>query len=150
MLDLQDLKRKRQAQILKREGLVKKLKKYEKNYESLVAFNRDTAKCRDSFDSVNDVKRTTLEEVKDLRTNCRTAQKYYDGMDDLLDSCGGKLVELAYSKLLQISKSKLSGYWNEVLELEEQIEECDRLIEEYTSSINAIENKLEEDGVVGG
>lgn len=150
MVDLNDLKYKRQVLIIKRNKLAQDLKKCERNYETLVEFNKDTARCRDSFDSVNDVKKTTLEEVEELKTDCLTASRYYKGMNKLLNGSGGKLVELAYSKLLQTSKNKLSGYWQKVLDLEEEIEECTKKIEEYDAQIAAIESKLEEDGVVGG
>ncbi len=150
MIDVDDLRYKRQIAITKRTRLTSELKKCEKSYESLVEFNKSAASCRDSFESVNEAKDMTLEDVQGIISNCVTAERYYSGMTKVLNGNGGKLVNLAYTWLLNKSKSKLASYWQRILELENEIAACTKQIDSYTQEINAIEQKLAEDGVIGG
>lgn len=150
MADLGSIRYKRQQAINRRERLREELRELERSYDTLVEFNKSAAGCRGSFESVNGAKASALAEIQAIQENCRTAKEYFEGMNGVLNNKGGKLVILAYTWLLNRSKSKLESYLQRIAEVEDEIAECTRQIESYTYEINRIEQQLEEDGVVGG
>ncbi len=149
-MNVSDIRYRRRLLVGRRNTLRTELTNTEHSYETLVEFNKSTAGYRDSFEQANSSKSVALEELSGFTENCKTASRYYEGMNELLDGNGGKLVTIAYGFLLATSKSKLSYYWQRILELEDEIAECNRQIGEYDLQIEEIENKLKEDGVVGG
>ena len=94
------------------------LKRVEKAYDSLTRFKTKVLNTQDAFSGANGRKCRKLENVKKITDTSLTAEKYYSGMNDILNNVGVRLLNKVFNNLISSITAKISSYKNSVNDLE--------------------------------
>ena len=118
------------------------IQKNEKAYEALRQFKQVVENSRGSFNTINSNKITLLADIQSIK-NCKTAQKYYQGMKKVLSGIGVKIVGLAYGALLFSIAAKLNSYVNMIRQSENTMRSHERAAER-TNALIVAERRAEQ------
>ncbi|WP_075718596.1 hypothetical protein [Roseburia sp. 499] len=117
--------------------LQSEIKKNEQNYESLRIFKGNVEKSYEEFNNVNNAKKSQLTDIEMVKKNSITAQRYYDGMNNILNGIGTKTVVGAYLGLLFMISGKMQSYMN-------NINCCETKIKSYNGTIAGLDIALQD------
>lgn len=130
-------------QIANCESQIKKnseaIKKAENDYESLTGFKQNIITCQSNFATGNSGKIQALELVSQIKNDCNSASRYYKGMKKLVNSVGGKIVNVLLERLMDSAKDSMRGYLNKVSELEDDNEKLTRKIGQLKKQLKIAE-----------
>ena len=114
------------------------IKKNEDLYDSLKQFKRKVSDAQGNFMEVVSDKKRKLPDMEVEFKNCRTADKYSEGMLKVLNKVGVQCVNLTYSALLLSINMKLAEYENE-------IDRCEMSNQRLRQSIDELNLKIEKE-----
>ena len=115
-----------------------KIKKTTDYYDSLVIFKSKVVSHEESFNSIENSKNQKLKDLESLRKNCKTADEYYKGMNDLTVNLGTNKVGKVHSKMLEHIKNKLEEYKTEIEKNNQKITKLEKKIDWYETEIEKL------------
>lgn len=118
--------------------LQSEIKKNEQNYESLRIFKGNVEKSYEEFNNVNNAKKSQLTDIEMVKKNSIAAQRYCDGMNNILNGIGARTVVGAYSGLLFLISGKMQSYIN-------NINRCEMEIKSYNGTIASLDIALQDE-----
>ncbi len=115
------------------------IKKAEHDYESLTTFKNTVVNCQSNFSAGNNGKIQALESVSQITQNCDTAARYYKGMKKLVNTSGGKIINVLLEKLIGSAQDSMRGYTRKIGDLESDNERLRRKIEQLQRDLKIAE-----------
>lgn len=97
-----------------------KILEYEREYDSLVQFKGNMDSSYNEINIANRNKKNSLEFVKIVYKNCMTAQKYYDGMSDMLDDFNNSIFVRFFDSMRESINIELSQIYQNIQSLEKR------------------------------
>ena len=119
----------------KLENAEDRVKKYEREHDSLTRFKRSVTSAQTEFEGVSSGKSNALSKVLQVKKNSITAERYYTGMSIIFSGVGGKVVARVYTVMLRWISTKLSNYT-------EKIDDEEADIRWYRGKIRELENEI--------
>lgn len=129
------LQSKRQNYVIKKNNALSQISRYESAYESLNGFKPKVSRSQEEFHAVNSSKKSILAEVKKVKSNSLTAQKYYSGMKNIFSGIGSKVIGVVYTVLLASISAKLKNYASKINDYEDDVALYNRKITEIDKQI---------------
>lgn len=120
---------------------LEKINEYERECESLDRFKGAVEIAQSEYHAIHSGKTSALESVVSIKTNSRTAQKYYDGMDAIFRVQGNNEVARVYTFLLSGITQKRADYLDKIYDEEENIARYQRKIKELEAKIREEQEK---------
>lgn len=105
-------------------NLEAKLKKCERNYESLRNFKGTLTTSQEEFETINSGGTNAFSEIESIKKDCRTAQKYQEGMTTVLNGIGAKMVGGLYSTMGMTVSLRLQKYLYDINTYDDEIARC--------------------------
>lgn len=120
----------------------RRMREYEKAYESLRQFDGAVNTAQNNFHSVNNVKLNRASELSAITVRCRTAKLYMEGSQRTLNGFGAKIVGAAFTGLDVMIRLKLAEYRMKIQNCESRIASLRRTINSLSSRIDtAVEER---------
>lgn len=115
------------------------IKKAEDAYESLTLFKKSILTCQANFATGNSGKLQALESVSQIISNCNPASEYYNGMKKLVNTSGGKIINILLEKLIDSAQDSMRGYLNKVSDLEDENSNLNQKIKKLKQKLKIAE-----------
>lgn len=115
-----------------------KISRLEEECDSLIRFKGSVESSQGTFHSINSGRINVLSGLDDIKTNNIIAQKYGEGMKNVFDGIGSKVVGAAYEGLLFMISVKLANYRSLIDEYEGKIAKCN-------TAVNNIEKEIKKE-----
>lgn len=115
------------------------IRKAENDYESLTGFKQNVITCQSNFSAGNSGKIQALESVSPITHNCNAALRYYKGMKKLVNSSGGKIINVLLERLIVSAQDSMRGYLKKISDLENENDHLRRKIEQLQQELKIAE-----------
>lgn len=115
------------------------IKKAEHDYESLTGFKNNVVNCQSNFSSGNNGKNQALESVSQITKNCDMALRYYKGMKKLVNTSGGKIINILLERLIGTAQDSMYSYTRKINDLEMENDRLRSKIEQLQRDLKVAE-----------
>lgn len=122
----------------------KQLKKYEDEYDSLLAFSNVVEQSHAAFDSANTAKKNSLNRLEPLDAKCASAKEYREGSNQVFVRIGDYVVGKAYGGLDTMVGLRLASCRLMIAAIDVSIDTLDVQIRALSTQIWEAENAEDE------